>query len=296
MSYQATIYRILLSTPNDIVQEIRVVKESLETWNIINSFTTKKYLELVHWKTHTYPKAGSSPQKIINKQIVNDADIIIALFWTRLGTATEDFESGTVEEIEKAIDSGKSVMVYFSKQPVLIDSVDIDQYNKVKEYLNSLKGRALYSEYSSQEELRELLVRHISQTIIGEEEALPEQRDNPQSIMQEFYNRVDSTYRKAFIEWTSEEKSEPVSTDDGKWIMKSIVQDLLNYQSMIKEDKTGKLSQKFEEAIVMGKKLDKMQMYLDGGQSYREFWQKGNEILLKIKEILQIIKDEINEK
>jgi hypothetical protein len=295
MSYQAIIYRVLLSAPNDIVQEIRVVKESLDTWNIINSYTSKKYLELVHWSTHTYPKAGSSPQSIINKQIVNDADIIIALFWTRLGTATEDFESGTVEEIEKAISAGKSVMVYISKQPVLIDSVDIEQYNKVKEYLKSLKERVLYSEYSSQEELRELLIRHISQTINGEEEVLPELRDNQQSAMQEFYNRVDATYRKAFVEWTSEEKSEPVSTDDGKWIMKSIIQDLINYQSMITEDKTGKLSQIFEETIVMGKKLDKMQMYLDGGQSYREFWQRGNEILSKIAEILKLIKDEISD-
>ena len=64
---------------------------------------------------------------------------------------------------------------------------------------------------------------------------------------------------------------------------------------MITQDEKGTLSSKFEEAIVMGKKLDKMQMYLDGGQSYREFWNKGNEILEKFKEILLLIKEEINQ-
>jgi hypothetical protein len=31
---------------------------------------------------------GDEPQKIINKRILKDADLLVGIFWTRLGTPT----------------------------------------------------------------------------------------------------------------------------------------------------------------------------------------------------------------
>lgn len=295
MSYQATIYRVLVSAPNDIVSEIRIANEVISTWNVINSVKEEKYLELVSWKTHSYPQVGSSPQDILNRQIVDEADILVAFFWTRLGTPTEDYQSGTVEEIEKLVGKGIPVLVYFSKQPVSLDSVDIEQYKKVKEYCASLKTRALYGEYTSSEEIRNLLNRHIGQ-VIGSAKSNPKKEEESQKkALESFYESIDQLYRKSLVEWSSEEKSHPVSTDNAKWIMKNIIDSLIDYRSMIRTDKEGSLSSLFDEAIVMGKKLANHQMFLDGGKSYSEFWKIGNDVISIISRILGIIKMEIDE-
>ena len=108
--------QVLISAPNDIVNEIRIANEVISTWNAINSKNSKKYLDLISWKTHSFPQTGSTPQDLINRQIVNETDILIAFFWTRLGSPTEDYQSGTVEEIEKLIIKGIPVMVYRSEE------------------------------------------------------------------------------------------------------------------------------------------------------------------------------------
>jgi len=41
---------------------------------------------------------GDRPQAIINKQLVDDADILVAVFWTKLGTATGAAMSGSVAQ------------------------------------------------------------------------------------------------------------------------------------------------------------------------------------------------------
>ena len=58
-------------------------------------------LEPVGWETHSVPELGDRPQAIINRQILRESDLLIAVFWTRIGTATGAHPSGTVEEIEE---------------------------------------------------------------------------------------------------------------------------------------------------------------------------------------------------
>lgn len=44
---------------------------------------------------------GISPQSIINEQILDKCDFLVGVFWKRIGTATDKYASGSVEEIEK---------------------------------------------------------------------------------------------------------------------------------------------------------------------------------------------------
>lgn len=83
------------------------------------------------------------------------------MFWTRIGTSTGDYVSGTVEEIEKHIQSDKPVMLYFSSQPVVMDTVDQDQITKLKEFKESCKSRGLYQEYDSHTDFRAKFYRHL---------------------------------------------------------------------------------------------------------------------------------------
>ena len=111
----------------------------------------------IHWKSHSHPDAGANPQDILNRQIVDESDFIIAVFWTKLGTPTDHYDSGTVEEIEKFIQAGKPVLLYFSNQPVVPGSVDTEQFDRLKEYQEKIKNKALYAEFSTVWNFRELL-------------------------------------------------------------------------------------------------------------------------------------------
>ena len=44
---------------------------------------------------------GERAQAIINRQIVKDSDLVVAIFWTRIGTPTGVAQSGMIEEIEE---------------------------------------------------------------------------------------------------------------------------------------------------------------------------------------------------
>lgn len=128
MSFEATVYRILIASPSDVVAERKAIPDVIFSWNAVNSAEYGVVLLPVMWETHSSPELGDRPQAIINKQIVKECDILVGTFWTRIGTHTGVAESGTVEEIEEFKASGRPIMLYFSSAPVVLDSVDPEQY------------------------------------------------------------------------------------------------------------------------------------------------------------------------
>ena len=54
-------------------------------------------------ENNSVPDYGVDAQEVMNRQIPSDYDISLGIFWTRLGTPTGRFGSGTQEEIEDAI-------------------------------------------------------------------------------------------------------------------------------------------------------------------------------------------------
>ncbi len=115
----------------------------------------------VGWETHSSPEMGDRPQAIINKQILKDCDLLVGVFWTRIGTPTGEYASGTVEEIEEHIKTGKPVMLYFSSAPVLPDSVEADQYSELKKFRESCKSRGLFETYSDINDFKSKFYRQL---------------------------------------------------------------------------------------------------------------------------------------
>jgi hypothetical protein len=103
MPYNANVFKVMIASQGDVAGERTVIREVLAEWNVIHSDTRKVVLLPIGWETHTSPEMGERPQAIINKQILKDCDLLVGVFWTRIGTATGDYASGTVEEIEKHI-------------------------------------------------------------------------------------------------------------------------------------------------------------------------------------------------
>jgi hypothetical protein len=104
---------------------------------------------------------GGRPQEIINKQVLKNADLLVGIFWTRIGTPTGNAVSGSVEEIEEHIRSGKPSMLYFSNKPVLPDSIDSEQYDAVKKLKKEYQSKGLTDSFESVEDFRSKFQRHL---------------------------------------------------------------------------------------------------------------------------------------
>lgn len=155
----------MIASPGDVQSERNIVREVVHEWNAMHAVSRKAVLMPVGWETHSTPLMGAEPQAIINWQILQESDLLIAVFWTRLGTPTASAKSGTVEEIEKHIAAGKPAMIYFSSAPVALDSVDRDQYDALTAFKKSCQSKGLYETYDSPAQFHEKVRRQLSQTL-----------------------------------------------------------------------------------------------------------------------------------
>ena len=165
MSFTATVYRVFIASPGDVPKERAIVRETVIDWNSIHGPSKGMYLDPVGWETHAIPTMGDRPQAIINKQILKDADLLIGVFWTRLGTTTGTHSSGTVEEIEEHLAAGKPAMIYFSDVPVRMDSVDEDQYKSLRTFKAGLLKRGLIESYADHSEFAQKVNRQLTQIV-----------------------------------------------------------------------------------------------------------------------------------
>lgn len=115
----------------------------------------------VSWETHSAPDLSARPQEIINKQVLKDCDLLVGVFWTRIGTSTGEYASGTVEEIEEHLAKGKPAMLYFSNTPVELDSVDAEQYKQLKDFKKNCYDRGLVESFSNPTEFKEKFSKQL---------------------------------------------------------------------------------------------------------------------------------------
>lgn len=167
MAFESMVYQIMIASPNDVENERNTIRETIYEWNAIHTYKNKIVLLPVGWETHSSPEMGNGPQEILNEQILKMSDLLIGVFWTRLGTPTEKAESGTVEEIREHIKAGKPAMLYFSSQPVQPDSIDPDQYAKLKEFKDECKKNGLYESYDSVADFQEKFRRQLTMKVFN---------------------------------------------------------------------------------------------------------------------------------
>lgn len=176
MSYDAKAFNVMIASPSDVPSERNIVREVVYEWNAVHSQSRKIVLLPVGWETHSSPEMGGRAQTILNEQILSKCDLLVGIFWTRIGTETEEYISGTVEEIEKHIASGKPAMLYFYSQPVEEGSVDKEQYSKLKEFRESCQKKGLYATYDSHSDFKEKFYHHL-QIKVNEHEIFKEAGD-----------------------------------------------------------------------------------------------------------------------
>ncbi len=149
-----TVYDLLLSCPGDVLDLKDIIEECITVFNNTLGTINNIRVELKHWSTDSFPQSGGKPQKLLNEQFVNDCDLCVALLGTRFGTPTDNYDSGTEEEIEIMLSQGKQVFLYFIERQVDHSTLDLDQLAKVKSFKEKYADKGIYSVIKSSEQLR----------------------------------------------------------------------------------------------------------------------------------------------
>lgn len=152
MSFTATVLRVLVASPSDVPEARDAVESAIHSWNSRHAATRSIVLLPWRWESSSVPLLGDHPQSIINEQGVDGADIVVALFGSRLGSPTREAVSGTVEEIERAVNSGKPVHLYFSKAPLPHD-LDTSQLDGLRQFKQEISERGLLGEFDDARQL-----------------------------------------------------------------------------------------------------------------------------------------------
>jgi diguanylate cyclase (GGDEF)-like protein len=190
--------RLFVASPNEIKDEIDIIKDIVQEINFGIAHEKKIYLELIRWETHSYPSIGEDAQDVINKQLPIP-DIFIGILWTRFGTPTKRAESGTKEEFDRAYLHWKKhkwpqILFYFRVSAASFNTPEeADQYGKVLKFKLTLgKSGFLYWEYRSLDKFRTDLQRHLTKLILNNK-IIPQTNTDEQKIITSIENIEDLT-------------------------------------------------------------------------------------------------------
>lgn len=154
MGFNAEVLRVLIASPSDVQQERDEIEAAIFKWNSLYAEELNVVLLPGRWENDVAPAFNEKEaQQVINSQLVNRCDILIGVFWTKLGTPTLNHSSGTLEEINIFIENGKEIMLYFIDRAIPRDS-DFEQVRSVDEFKSKYRG--LYAPYNSNEIINHL--------------------------------------------------------------------------------------------------------------------------------------------
>ncbi|MFT7403211.1 hypothetical protein [Zhongshania sp.] len=169
MARNETIISVFVASPGDVIDERKALESIISELNRTWSRTLNLRLELIKWETDIHPSFGAYPQDVINKQLNDEYDVFIALFWSKVGSPTEIAESGTIEEFDRAYQKYQNdpksvdIMVYFKDQaipPSKMDFVQLQKLQSLKEKLGDKGG--LYWPFDNTEDFETLIRGHLS--------------------------------------------------------------------------------------------------------------------------------------
>jgi len=172
-------FRCLLISPSDVEAERGALSEVVGLWNAQIGAALGAKIDLVRWETHGIPDASGSAQAILNRQIVDGCDFGIAVFWARLGGPTAEYESGSVEEIQRLRERGAQVMIYFSTAPVPQTLLTDGQFKNLSEMKAKLQAEGLLGSYISIGDLREKVMLNLTSVVSA---LLESQRGQPSPV------------------------------------------------------------------------------------------------------------------
>jgi hypothetical protein len=303
MPQAGLIFRALIASPGDCLQERLLIPDVISAWNSVHSLSSAAIVEPVLWETHARPSLAASPQRTINQQLLANCDLLIGTFWTRLGTATEDGESGTAEEIEQFRSAGKPTIIYFSSVAVTPDNLDPIQYKALNAYKLKLSLAGLAFKYGSILELRNHLQRHIASQMLA---LLDTERNTAQRLAttstasevkptskNEYVGSFKYFVREALTNWSVERDSEPEEPYAAKRVLSRAAFFATDFLARIENDRTG-FSELVATCVTRLKRLERKDVNLLDTLESAAFWQEGDAVFSELRRAVLLLTPSTN--
>ena len=154
---------VAIASPGDVDRERDAILKVFTRWNDAHDHA---FLHPVMWEYSSVPTLGDHPQHLLNEQIIERSDLLIAIFWSRLGTPTPTADSGTVEEIREVIKrkGPECVMLYFCKRSLPYD-IDPNELARLRKFRAEMQSQGLYRQYETVDEFERDLYQHLDHKI-----------------------------------------------------------------------------------------------------------------------------------
>ncbi len=158
------VVNVFVACPRELEAERHVLGEVvLELNNTWADFFGLR-LALLHWLSHAWPAVGTDGQDVVNRQIGDNYEIFLGFVGSGLGTPTPRADSGTAEELDRALarherDLGSvSIMFYFKAVPAAEDAVRV--------FRERIRGRGVLDwTFADGSEFEQLVRIHLSRQI-----------------------------------------------------------------------------------------------------------------------------------
>lgn len=161
---------VFLASPNDLQEERRIVRNSVDRVNKNLSRKVGWYIELLGWED-TLP-GGTRPQSLINKD-VDSCQLFLGILWRRWGQETGKYSSGFEEEFlraqERRSKTGSPELWLFFKEVDEESAKDPgDQLKKVLNFKSELtRSKALlFKEFSKTSDWETVIFDNLLQYVL----------------------------------------------------------------------------------------------------------------------------------
>jgi hypothetical protein len=154
------VLRIVVASPGDVARERDLVEQIVQELNRTTAADRRLLLQVNRWETDSYPGLHlGGPQGICDAVLrIEDCDVLVGIFWTRIGTLKkEQDETSTQHEIKGAISEwskrgSPDVMLFFNNAPPRLRSAsERRQWMLLAEYREQLSGEGLLWDYEGAE-------------------------------------------------------------------------------------------------------------------------------------------------
>ena len=217
-----TVYKVLISCPSDVKPFVSGIEQAIHRFNRIIGFSRNVMLLPVYYEESSYSEMGDYTQSLLNRQIVDDSDLAISVFWTRFGSPTKYHDSGTEEEIDYMRGQEKQVFLYFLNKDVPLKSLDYKQLEKLDAFKRKIGTSSLSCEVDDEEELYskiyDQLGLHFNQKINGEQLLNSKKK---RSVLWVDDRPENNVYERRTLEHYGVEVFVALSTDQAMFILES---------------------------------------------------------------------------
>lgn len=172
MAYTKTVYRIILCSPSDVEKEREIVRQIVEEINETNK-KAPIMLQLFMWENDVSPLTNMKPGQYHIDDVfkMEESDLVIGLFYKKIGNPVMGDPSGTDHEIRLAIESyqkrnSPEIKLYFRKNRTKIGEIsseELDDYTIMQERKTEYRKLGIVQEYDKISEFEKNARKHINQ-------------------------------------------------------------------------------------------------------------------------------------